>query len=29
MLLGTERTIAEYGIFAGLDFINGEILENC
>ena len=29
MLLGTKRTIAEYGIFAGLDFINGEIIESC
>jgi hypothetical protein len=29
MLLGTERTIAEYGIFAGLDFVNGEIINNC
>jgi hypothetical protein len=29
MLLGTDRTIAEYGIFAGLDFVNGEIVENC
>jgi len=29
MLLGTDRTIAEYGIYAGLDFVNGEIIENC
>jgi len=29
MLLGTDRTIAEYGTFAGLDFVNGEIVENC
>jgi hypothetical protein len=29
MLLGTQRTIAEYGIFAGLDFVNGEIYDNC
>lgn len=29
MLLGTERTLAEYGIFAGLDFSSGEILESC
>ena len=28
-LLGTERTLADYGVFAGLDFINGEVLENC
>ena len=28
-LLGTERTLSEYGIFAGLDFKNGEVLENC
>lgn len=28
-LLGTERTLSEYGVFAGLDFINGEVLENC
>ena len=28
-LLGTKRTLAEYGTFAGLDFINGEVLENC
>lgn len=26
--LGTERTLAEYGKFCGLDFVNGEILEN-
>jgi len=29
MLLGTDRTIAEYGIYAGLDFVNGELVENC
>ena len=29
LLLGTQRTIADYGLFAGLDFINGEIVENC
>lgn len=29
MLLGTQRTIAAYGLFAGLDFINGEIVDNC
>jgi len=28
-LLGAERTIAEYGVFSGLDFINGEIIESC
>lgn len=28
-LLGIERTLSEYGIFAGLDFKNGEVLENC
>jgi GT2 family glycosyltransferase len=26
--LGTERTLAEYGEFCGLDFVNGEILDN-
>jgi len=29
MLMGTQRTVAEYGIFAGLDFVNGEIYDNC
>ena len=29
MLLGTDRTIAEYGTYASLDFINGKILINC
>jgi len=29
MLLGTERTIAEYGTYAGLDFVNGELVDNC
>ena len=29
MLLGTERTLAEYGVFAGLDFISGDIVNNC
>jgi len=29
MLLGTQRTIAEYGIFAGLDFVTGELVETC
>jgi len=28
-LLGTERTLLDYGIFAGLDFVNGEVLETC
>jgi hypothetical protein len=28
-LLGTERTLADYGIFAGLDFVNGKIINNC
>jgi hypothetical protein len=28
-LLGTERTLADYGVFAGLDFVNGEVLDNC
>jgi hypothetical protein len=27
--LGTERSLAEYGTFAGLDFINGEVLDQC
>ncbi len=27
--LGTERTLAEYSMFAGLDFLHGEILDNC
>jgi hypothetical protein len=27
--LGSSRTIEEYGIFAGLDFLNGEVVENC
>jgi hypothetical protein len=27
--LGTERTISEYGVFAGLDFLHGEIIDNC
>lgn len=27
--LGTERTLSEYGVFAGLDFVNGEVLTNC
>lgn len=27
--LGSERTLAEYGRFAGLDFLHGEIIENC
>ena len=26
--LGTERTLAQYGQFCGLDFVNGEILDN-
>ncbi len=26
-LLGTKRTLAQYGEFAGLDFVNGEVLE--
>jgi hypothetical protein len=29
MLLGTERTLAEYGVFAGLDFISGDVVNNC
>lgn len=29
LLLGTKRTIAQYGLHAGLDFINGEIVDNC
>jgi hypothetical protein len=29
MLLGTDRTIADYGLYAGLDFVNGELVENC
>lgn len=29
MLLGTKRTIADYGTYAGLDFVNGEIVETC
>ena len=29
MLLGTDRTIAEYGTYAGLDFVNGELVDNC
>jgi hypothetical protein len=29
LLLGTQRTIAEYGTFAGLDFESGEIFDNC
>lgn len=29
MLMGTQRTVADYGLFAGLDFINGEIVDNC
>lgn len=29
MLLGTDRTIAEYGTYAGLDFVNGELIDNC
>lgn len=27
--LGTERSLKEYGEFAGLDFTNGTIIENC
>ena len=27
--LGSERTLAEYGRFAGLDFLHGEVIENC
>jgi hypothetical protein len=27
--LGSERSLSEYGEFAGLDFLNGEVLENC
>ncbi len=29
MLLGTTRTIADYGVYAGLDFVNGELVDNC
>ena len=29
LLLGTKRTLADYGIFAGLDFETGEVLDNC
>jgi len=28
-LLGTKRTLDQYGTFAGLDFVNGEVLKNC
>jgi hypothetical protein len=28
-LLGTKRTLAEYGTFAGLDFTTGEVIDNC
>ena len=27
--LGSERTLDEYGKFAGLDFLHGEVIENC
>lgn len=27
--LGTERTLSEYGKFAGLDFLQGEVIETC
>lgn len=27
--LGTERSLSEYGVFAGLDFVNGEIVDTC
>ena len=27
--LGTERTLSEYGEFAGLDFKTGEVIDNC
>lgn len=27
--LGTERTLSEYGVFAGLNFTTGEVLSNC
>lgn len=29
MLLGDKRTIAQYGLYSGLDFVNGEIVDNC
>ena len=29
MLLGTERTLAQYGVFAGLDFASGDIVDSC
>jgi len=28
-LLGTERTLTEYGVFAGLDFASGDIVDSC
>jgi hypothetical protein len=28
-LLGTERTLNEYGVFAGLDFTSGQIVNSC
>jgi hypothetical protein len=28
-LLGTEKTLQEYGQFAGLDFISGDLINNC
>ena len=27
--LGAERTLKEYGTFAGLDFVTGEVIQNC
>ena len=29
MLLGTERTLLEYGVFSGLDFVSGDIVNSC
>jgi hypothetical protein len=29
LLLGTERSLEEYGVFAGLDFTLGEIVSSC
>jgi hypothetical protein len=27
--LGTERTLSEYGVHVGLDFVSGEVITNC
>jgi hypothetical protein len=29
MFLGTERTLADYGVFAGLNFISGDLVDSC